>query len=494
VGSAEPRLEIISSVKSSSTGENMYPPTFPQSDNNFSTFPIGGNGASGQLPYWQGNPAQYAQNPYAQSPYGHNPQAQGGASFAPQGFLGSLLGSTAGRLLGGLAGQGNLGRILGGAAGTLLPLQAGPQYQQPGQADFDPQGFGSFFKKMVSIIPDAVKVATTVAKVLPLQAGPQSAQQGFAPQGWGGDLLAQLAQTAGGHVGGPWGQAIQGAGPLISHLSPFQAGPQYMQPGQYQQLGQYQQPGGNFDPQGFGSFFKKMVSIIPDAVKVATTVAKVLPLQAGPQQQQLQPQQLQQFDPQGLWSSLTRLAGQLPNLANAAQQLGLLQAGPMGAQQSFAPQGWGGDLLGQLAQTAGGYVGGPWGQAIGGAGPLISHLSPFQAGPQGHYPQPGQYQSGQYYSGQSNFDPQGFGSFFKKMVSIIPDAVKVATTVAKVLPLQAGPQFSSQPQMSPQPQFSSQPQMSPQSIFQSPYSHSPIGGMPMWPYLGISPFVPAGQA
>lgn len=419
----------------------MYPPTFPQSANNFSTFPIGGNGASGQPPYWQGNPALYGQNPYAQSSYGNTQQAQSGQSFAPQGILGSLLGSAAGRLLGGLAGQGNLGRIVGGAAGSFLPLQAGPQYQQSGQyqqpgqpghypqmgqADFDPQAFGSFFRKVASIIPDAVKVAATVAKVLPLQAGPQSAQQQFAPQGWGGDLLGQLAQTAGGYVGGPWGQAIQGAGPLISHLSPFQAGPQYQQPGQYQQMGQPQQMGqGALDPQGFGSFFRKVASIIPDAVKVATTVAKVLPLQAGPQQQQMQPQQLQQlqqFDPQGLWSALTRLAGQLPNLANTAQQLGLLHAGPQQYQQS------------------------------------------------------GQYPSSPSRSGQGDFDPQGFGSFFKKMVSIIPDAVKVATTVAKVLPLQAGPQ------------------MSPQSIFQSPYSQSPMGTMPMWPYLGISPFTAAGQA
>jgi hypothetical protein len=76
----------------------------------------------------------------------------------------------------------------------------------------------------------------------------------------------------------------------------------------------------------------------------------------------------------------------------------------------------------------------------------------------------------------SEYDPMGFGSFFKKVASIIPDAVKVATTVAKVLPLQAGPQ------------------MSPQSLFQSPFAQSPLGTMPTWPYLGISPYAQAGQA
>ncbi len=443
----------------------MYPPTFPQTAHNIPTpFPIGGNGTSGSLP-WQGNPALYGnvQNPYA----------QGGQSFAPQGILGSLLGSTAGRLIGNLAGQGNIGRIVGGAAGSFLPFQAGPQeqqYQQPGQQyqqgpDFDPMGLGSFFRKVVSIIPDAVKVAATVAKVLPQQAGPQLSQQSFAPQGWGGDLLGQLAQTAGGHIGGPWGEAIQGAGPLLSHLAPFQAGPQGQQYQQYQRPGQQYQQGSDFDPQGFGSFFKKMVSIIPDAVNVATTVAKVLPLQAGPQQQQQQ-QQLQQFDPQGLWSSLGQLAGHLPDLAKAAQQIGLLQAGPQLAPPGFSPQGWGGDLLGKLAQTAGGQIPGPWGQLIQSTGPVISQLAPFHAGPQGQYQQPG----------PADFDPQGFGSFFKKMVAIIPDAVKVATTVAKVLPLQAGPQLS------------------PQSLFQSPFQSPYSPTVPTWPYLGFSPYAQTGQA
>jgi len=370
----------------------MYPPTFPQSATpNPIPYGLGAdgqNGSIGQLPPWPANPIPYASgpNPYAYATHGLGPIGAGSlppfspANFAPQGILGSLLGSAAGGILGNLAGHKSLGRTIGGIGGSFLPFQAGPQ--------------------------------------LPQQFAPQYPQQ-FTPQGWGGDLIGQVAQTVGGQLGGPWGQALQGAAPLAQYL-PFQAGPQ-------QGL-----PDPQFDPQGFWSSLKKVVSHIPDVVHAAQTVGQYLPLQAGPQQLgQLPPPD---FDPQGFWSSLKKVVSHIPAVLNTAQQVASylpLQAGP---QQQFAPQGWGGDLIGQVAQTVGGQLGGPWGQALQGAAPLAQYL-PFQAGPQqlGQLPPP-------------DFDPQGFWSSLRKVVSAIPAVVNTAQQVASYLPLQAGPQQQFAPQ------------------------------------------------
>ncbi|HKO91242.1 MAG TPA: hypothetical protein VJU61_08830, partial [Polyangiaceae bacterium] len=152
---------------------------------------------------------------------------------------------------------------------------------------FDPQGFWSSLKKVVSHIPQVVNTASQVASLLPLQAGPQQ----FAPQGWGGDLINTVARSAGGYVGGPWGQALQAAAPL-AQLLPFQAGPQQMSP--------------DFDPQGFWSSLKKVVSHIPQVVNTASQVASLLPLQAGPQIPQ-------QFAPQS-WGGMLTLPSNLQSL------------------------------------------------------------------------------------------------------------------------------------------------------------------------------------
>ncbi|HKO90502.1 MAG TPA: hypothetical protein VJU61_05085, partial [Polyangiaceae bacterium] len=271
----------------------MYPPTFPQSATpNPSPFGIGTdgqNGSLGQLPPWPANP-QYMSgpNPYAYATQG--PAAGAGSlppfspGFAPQGILGSILGSTAGGIIGGLAGHKNLGRTIGGIGGSFLPFQAGPQL---------PQQFGS---------------------------------QQFAPQGWGGDLIGQVAQNVGGYLGGPWGQALQGAAPLAQYL-PFQAGPQAGLPDP------------QFDPQGFWSSLKKVVSHIPDVVNTAQQVASYLPLQAGPQGLPGP-----DFDPQGFWSSLKKVVSHIPQVVNTASQVASLlplQAGPQGLPDpQFDPQGF----------------------------------------------------------------------------------------------------------------------------------------------------------
>jgi hypothetical protein len=128
-----------------------------------------------------------------------------------------------------------------------------------------------------------LNTAQQVASYLPLQAGPQIPQQ-FAPQGWGGDLINNVARSVGGQLGGPWGQALQAAAPL-AQLLPFQAGIQQagIQQAGLQQAGMQQQLSPDFDPQGFWSSLKKVVSHIPAVLNTAQQVASYLPLQAGPQ-------------------------------------------------------------------------------------------------------------------------------------------------------------------------------------------------------------------
>ncbi|MGJ5242469.1 hypothetical protein ACQR14_33000, partial [Bradyrhizobium oligotrophicum] len=66
-----------------------------------------------------------------------------------EGFLGSILGGAAGRLVGGIIG-GKTGRNIGGAIGKIgggfLPLSAGPGGEQP--TDMELQGFWNVLKKI----------------------------------------------------------------------------------------------------------------------------------------------------------------------------------------------------------------------------------------------------------------------------------------------------------------------------------------------------------
>jgi len=330
----------------------MYPPPFPQTLNaNGHGFGAGSDASyMGTLPPWQSNPAAYASPGFVQQSFA--PQSFAPQSFAPQGIFGSLLGSTAGRLLGGLAGQPDIGRLLGGAVGTVLPFQAGPQ--APIEPQFDPQGFWSALKNVVSQIPQVVGTAQQVIGMLPLQAGPQLQPQAaqFDPQGIFNTLLKHLPQVL----------------TVLPQLLPLQAGPQ-LQPQSAQ-----------FDPQGIlSNFLKHLPPVLTTLPQVLTTLPQMLPFQAGPQalpQAAINPQ----FDPQGFWSSLKKVVSHIPQVVGTAQQvIGMLplQAGP---QPQLTPQGWGGDLLSQAAQTAGQNIGGFWGQALQGAAPLAQYL-PFQAGP-----------------------------------------------------------------------------------------------------------------
>jgi hypothetical protein len=191
--------------------------------------------------------------------------------FAPQGFIGDMLGSVAqplGSTIGAHFGHQQLGSQLGGLGGQLaqlLPFSAqGPQMggMQP-EGQFAPQGFlggllgGTGGGALGNWIggqfgnPGLGKTIGSAAGgvlggLLPFSAqGPQGfggqmggqgqwgGQQGqFAPQGFFGDLLGSVAQPLGGAIGGMFGHQqlgnqLGGMGGQLAHLLPFSAqGPQ----------------------------------------------------------------------------------------------------------------------------------------------------------------------------------------------------------------------------------------------------------------------------
>jgi hypothetical protein len=169
---------------------------------------------------------------------------------------------------------------------------------------------------------------------LPFAATPQ-----IAPQGLFGDVFSQLAPTIGGGVGGIFGQqglgqqVGQGFGRLAQQYLPFAALPQIAQ--QYQPYG-----------------------VTPQIAQ------QQYPQQQYPQQQYPQQQYPQQQYPQQQYQQ---------------------QAYP---QQQIVPQGLFGSILGQLAPTIGGGVGGIFGQSglgqqVGqGLGQLAQQYLPFAATPQ----------------------------------------------------------------------------------------------------------------
>jgi len=159
----------------------------------------------------------------------------------------------------------------------------------------------------------------------------------FAPQGFFGDLVGHLAPTVGGALGGLFGQGATGAqvGNVVSglsHLIPFSAGPQLA-------------------PQGF---FGDLVG------HLAPTVGGAL----------------------GGLLGHGATGAQVGNVVSGLSHLIPFSAGPQ-----LAPQGFFGDLVGHLAPTVGGALGGLLGHGATGAqvGNVVSglsHLIPFSAGPQ----------------------------------------------------------------------------------------------------------------
>jgi hypothetical protein len=207
--------------------------------------------------------------------------------------------------------------------------------------------------------------------------GQQFGQQQFAPQGFFGGLLgAPLGGLAGRGIGSLFGnpglgaQIGQFAGGIGGSILPFSADPVAAAYAQQQALQQAQQQAlqQQFAPQGFfGNLLGQVGQPLGGAIGGL-------------------------FGNAGLGSQIGGLAGQIGRsvlpfsvdpIAAAYAQLAHQQA----LQQQFAPQGWFGNLIGQVGQPLGGAIGGMFGNAglgsqIGGiAGQIGRNVLPFSIDP-----------------------------------------------------------------------------------------------------------------
>lgn len=318
----------------------------------------------------------------------------GGQQLAPQGIFGSLLGGPVGGLIGrgigGLFGNASLGnqigQLAGGIGGSILPFSADPMQQ-------------------------------AYAQQLAQQQQLQQLQQ-LSPQGWLGNLIGQVGQPLGGAIGGIFGQPnigsqIGGIAGQLGRLLPFSADPMQQAYGQQQQLapqglfgnliGQLGQPLGG----AIGSIFGQP-NIGSQLGGIAGQLGRMLPFSADPIQQAYAQQMQQQMSPQGWIGNLIGQVGQplggaigglfgqsgLGNqIGGIASQLGRMlpfSADPtqqmQQMQQGYSPQGWIGNLIGQVGQPLGGAIGGLFGQSglgnqIGGIASQLGRMLPFQMDP-----------------------------------------------------------------------------------------------------------------
>jgi hypothetical protein len=203
-----------------------------------------------------------------------------GGQFAPQGFLGGLLGAPLGGLIGrgvgGLFGNAQLGNQIGQAAGGIG---------------------GAFLPFGVDPVTAAYAQQQQQQQLQQLQQA-QLAQQP-APQGWFGNLINQVGRPLGGAIGGLFGNAglgstIGGVAGQIGSMLPFAANtgivpPQFHQQQLLQQIQQLQQQ------------LQQLQQQQQQYAQLAQAVA---------QQQQVQQGQQGQFGPQGWFGNLIGSVGQ----------------------------------------------------------------------------------------------------------------------------------------------------------------------------------------
>jgi hypothetical protein len=303
-------------------------------------------------------------NEYQNVPYGMEQQ------YAPQGFFGGLLGAPLGGLIGrgigGLLGNPNLGRQIGqtagGIGGAFLPFGTDPVQQAQLQQQIQQE------------------------QLQQLQQA-QLAQQ-LNPQGWFGNLIGQVGRPLGSMLGTTFGNpnlgaTIGGIAGQVGRMLPFGADPvqqaQLQQQIQMEQL-QQAQLAQQLNPQGwFGNLISQVGRPLGGAIGgafgnaglgsaiggLAGQIGRVLPFDVDPQSLMAQPiggmfgyQQLLQRIQQ-LQQQLAQVQQQNAQLAQSVQQ-----QPQVGAQQGqIAPQGWFGNLIGQVGQPLGSAIGGLFGNS-----------------------------------------------------------------------------------------------------------------------------------
>lgn len=246
--------------------------------------------------------------------------------FAPQGFFGSLLGAPLGGMLGrgigGLLGNQRLGNQIGQAAGGI------------GGA-FLPFAADPVQQAQQQMLEQQIQQQQLQQAQMQQQLQQAQMQQQLAPQGFFGNLLGQVGRPLGSYLGGQLGNAglggtLGGMAGSLGRLLPFGADPSAMAQQQ-----------------------------------IAPQVHQQLIQQIQQLQQQLQQQQ-QQY-------------AQLVQMISQQQQ-------QLGQQGQISPQGWFGNLIGQVGQPLGGAIGGIFGNSglgsqIGGVAGQIGRMLPFGADP-----------------------------------------------------------------------------------------------------------------
>ncbi len=247
-----------------------------------------------------------------------------GAQLAPQGFFGGLLGAP----LGGLIGRG-IGGLFGNAGlGNQIGQMAGGiggailPFSADPVAQIQQQQLVQQLQQQ-----QQQQLAQQLAHAqLAQQLQAQQGQQGqFAPQGWFGNLIGQIGQPLGSAIGGIFGNA--GLGGTIGN--------------------------------------------------VAGQIGRILPFGVDPVANAYAQQQIAQQQEQ-------HLAHQIAQQQLVQQQLAQQQLAQQ--QGQLGPQGWFGNLLGQVGQPLGTTIGNIFGNAglgstIGNVAGQLGRFLPFNADP-----------------------------------------------------------------------------------------------------------------
>jgi hypothetical protein len=274
----------------------------------------------------------------------------------------------------------------------------------------------------------------------PMAYGAGFGEQQFAPQGFLGGLFGAplgglIGRGVGGlfgnpHLGNQIGQFAGGIGGALLPLGvdPVQQAQQQMLQQQLQQQQYQQQLAQQLNPQGWlgniiGQVGRPLGGFIGGQLgnaglgntigNIAGSLGRYLPFAADPSMI-AHPQVQQQIQHQQLFQQLQQLQQQLLQQQQQYAQLAQAIAQQQGQQGQIAPQGWFGNLIGQVGQPLGGAIGGLFGNAglgntIGGMAGQLGRMLPFGADPvtQAYAQQQLAQQQAQLGQGNSYYPVQG---------------------------------------------------------------------------------------